>query len=619
MSDKWGKLSLSQVIPSEATDAIKGVGDIAKTISDALNLALDLAKTEARLVSSGNNVDLVGVAVSALTATIEGLLQAGKLHVLFVPVPRSLPAAPTTITLPPNLTDYMAGLGFSWQETKISFSEATAQTGTTVTADSKNVTGTSVTSANNAYAQLMSTGTGGNKGFYRTVASAMYDLKDPNRPAYESPGDYIACAALVAGTTSFYEVLQTAAAFNAVFRPPSGGLARSTVPVPANLKVMTTTLPRSQKMGVRLDWDPPRATFSSPYFPGVSMRVTKYAVIRTTDKTANNAHNVIDLLGTSALTEGLVVGNTKVVAIGSGGNASYVDEGILEVSKDYYYCVAWKVTLTEGGKDKELPWDLVSAVRRVDTRRIPPNSRGVPPDWTAYGSAIDVVPDVSVSIKTALATLQARATGASSNTVIDALTALQKNTTALVSKITTLSGKIQALTTALQSVPSVYATEFHGVGGDAFLLGELAIRLTDATDKSRPPFDGNEYVIGVVIVAGGPRQADVSPAISFLNSMFGTTTNTPGASTLVAPSTPIGLSITPQGQQRSALSLALSAIEPIITQAEQIAFSDDLKAAPSASITANAAPKNAFAENMLSVDSTDPANPRASETGVAVC
>jgi hypothetical protein len=201
-----------------------------------------------------------------------------------------------------------------------------------------------------------------------------------------------------------------------------------------------------------------------------------------------------------------------------------VDDESLDASRTYHYCVAWQVAVTENGVETTLPWDLVSAVRRVDLRRLPPGTQGVAPDWSSRGSVLDLMPDLAVQVRAMLAQVTAigdRAGGGARGAVSDGLAVLERNIDAFSERLEAVSVRSAQLAAGFaDALPGLYATSFSGTGGTTFLLAELARRLNDASDATRPPFDSNEYVMGVVMVAGGPRLADVQASAGLLQTLF---------------------------------------------------------------------------------------------------
>lgn len=502
----WSALKLSDLVPATAINAVTKTTDVVQQFLTALRTAIATEKAYAAALDSSSNVDVLGILVQAIKDIVESLLQATKVHALFVPIPKQTDPQTPALSLPTTLADVGYSLGFDVEQAGLTFADGTSA----------------------AYATLSQAGRGGNRTFFQTVVQSLYDELDPNRPLYLAPNDAIACTAIVVGAASAASLIQAANTFNRLFQPETSFAARL-VPVPQNIRVSPISAPGATTMGVGVYWDSPKTSFDSPYFPTVSMRVKKYAVIRSTARTAPLARNVLDFFDKRDLTEGMTstdeAKSSTVIAVGSTFNSSFIDNDDLDPTKTYYYCVAWQVAIDEAESTTVLPWDLVSAVRKVVVRRVPPNVLGTPPDWSARGSVIDLLPDVAAQIRTALAQVTSigeRSSGDSSNAVTEGLNTLQKNVDALATRLDALNQQAAQIGAMFaDALPGLYVTSFTGIGGNTFLVGELASRLNDTSDTSRPPFDSNEYVMGVVLVVGGPRLVDVQPIANLLSSLFG--------------------------------------------------------------------------------------------------
>ncbi len=558
---------------SAASDAITAY---IKTLQDGLAFA--------RLYQKNFHTsapDAATAIVKALIDTIEGLLQTGKIHVLFIPMAKVFAQAPgDNSNVPPTLNDVATALGFSF-----------AEAGLVVTKD-----------ATQAYARLAG-GRGGNKGFFNTFLSSLTDLLDANRPAYDSPKDAVVMGVALAGAQSFAQTVEMAASFNRIFKPAGNAdLTARTIPNPQNLTTKIIALPQSQQMGVRLEWDAPKNIYVLPFFPGVSVKVSRYAVIRSTSNRAMSAKNVSDLFATRDLTVGLTSPDAAkahtVVGIGSGSNTTFVDDATLDRLKTYYYHVAWEVVVTEKGVATTIKFDKLSNVAKTKTSAPYLSQNSVPPDWAAYGSLLDIVPDVSQQIKVLLEQLRAiseRQIGAAAqiNATVDLMNVQLVDSLAHLDELNTAVKRFTAV--LAEPFPSLHSTTFSGVGGNAFLISELAKRLQDTSDSNRPPFDDSEYVMGMCIVGGGPRMADIQPVVDFLNSLFGTpNADNPLLGILNVIDTVVTAQETKFGQNMTATTETVDPLTGLPVRAETPALSED----------------------GLPVQTNDPANPDAGFTNI---
>jgi hypothetical protein len=462
----WKSINFNAIIPSEVTAVVEGSTSL-------IDQYLTLARTTATLMKTfqgrlGGGTDVVGTALKALIDSLEGFLQLGKVHVLFVPMAKVYP-------------DRVGALG-------------------------------------------------GNDKFFSIFSKALKDEFDPNRPQYTESNDAVVMSVAMAGAPSYAASIEIAAAFNRIFHPPSNSdLAANTVPTPQNLRAKAVAHPSSRRVAVRLEWDAPKALFTFPFFPGVGTGVKRYAVIRSTDQTILNARSVLDLFNTRTLSTGMTSTDKKkvhkVVAVGTGANSTFVDKGEdLDPAKSYYYAVAWELTVTERGKDTVIKFDKLSNV--VKTRVLAPavSETGNPPNWSALPSLAQLVPALADS--TFLLTQQLRSfsekTKGSKGGLSKALTLGTARLDRIVQDIDSINTSFKRLKASIgQPIPTIHGTTFSGVGGNDFLLAQLSAALHDESDINRPPFDDNEYVLGVCIVAGGPRIPDIQPIIDFLTALFG--------------------------------------------------------------------------------------------------
>ena len=531
-SGSWHALNLNKIVPQ---DILSLISSAASMLDDYLKVALVAinvaeAAEEVFAVTVAAVADAYGVLVKGLVDIIEGFLQAGKVHLLFIPIPKQLgkDGVATPPTVPSTLNEIAYSLGMSLTDSDVAgLKEANDLA---YLAAALPAVAAQYGDAADPYAQLRNKGTGGNAGFFNTFLASLYDQADPNRPMYVSPGDAVGCTVILAGAASVADMLKVANAFTRLFHPnASAGLASRLVPTPQNVRTTVIAAPAAKKMAVQISWDPAKPSFDTPYFPSASVRVQQYALIRSTSPKAMNARHVLDLFATADLVEGLTSidadKSSQVIAIGAGTYNIYVDSSPLDPTKTYYYCVAWQVEVVEGTAETLLPWDLLSTVSKANMRRVPVGTRGTPPDWTAVGSAIDVIPTVSVVIRTLLAQVSAignRATSGPGAVVSAGLEALKANVQALTNRVIDINATIQRIAAMFkEELPALYATEFHGLGGVPYIVQELSRRLGDTSDTSRPPFDSNEYVLGVVIVAGGPRMPDIQAAVDLLGLLFG--------------------------------------------------------------------------------------------------
>lgn len=500
----WKSVQLSSMLPSEIVTAVQSITSIVQQFVDLEKQAINVAKIYQQKLDGGGGVDVVGTLIQAVVDVVEGALQAGKVQVLFVPITKQIPPEVLSF-LPPTLDALTVELGWDLEQPTVPFAAGAAT----------------------AYAALAGQ-TGGNAGFFNAFMQSVNDVLDPNRPQYLQQNDAVTMTVLLLGAPAYADAASYASTLGRVFKPPTNSdLAAGTVPTPRNLRAKVITAPNTPGISARLDWDNPPPLFQPPYFPSVVLRVSRYAVIRSTSEDAASAATVLDLFSTQSLTQGMTsddqAKSSVVVSIGSGLNSTYVDTETLDATIPYYYFVAWEVKVTEEGKTTTLPFDKLSNVCKVKVKT-PVPTVGVPPDWMAYGSPLALIPDLQLQVEAMLEKVKAlgdRQGGGVKGALSNALDLALANLDRLVAQLDQANAAFSRLGAVFNSaLPGIYTTSMTGVGGNAFLVAELARRLQDTSDSGRPPFDDNEYVLGLCIVAGGPRIPDIQPVIDLLASLF---------------------------------------------------------------------------------------------------
>lgn len=564
----WTVINPNQLIPPALAAAVNAA---ASALSGSLSISLPALPTTFALPSPPNPATAV---IEAILSTLESLLKGGPIHVLTIPIAKTIPGQGVAL-LPPTLDDLQGALN-------------------------QTVGSTDSTDAS-SYAGMIS-GAGGNAGFYRAFATAMMNVQDPNRPQYDAQTDAVVMAVLLVGAPNFPAIVSAASTLDVLVAPPGDSSASArTVPIPQNLKVTVVSASQSPGIGVQLEWDSPSDSFASPYFPGVVNKVTQYAVIRSTSSTAQSARSVLDFFTTQTLTAGMTSadGTATVVAIGTGTTSSYLDATASDPSVPAYYCVAWQVEATENGDTSTaLQFDRVSNVTKVSVTAPPPPQTGGSPGWIGAASAIASFPAVeqaASALVAQVASLLAPPNGATATSRLSAASGLASAANARLSvNASGLVSDLQRTAAAFsRPIPSMYVTQVsHNSGGNAYLLQQLATLLGNQSDPSTPPFFSGEYVCGVCFVAGAPRMADLAPQQAFFNAMFGA----------AAPSNPLmGL---------------LAAIDTAVTAAEAATFGANMLPLPAGSAAATPPSTPVIAADGTPVGTSDPANPNAGATNV---
>lgn len=563
---QWSVINANQLIPSDLVSAVKSTAGLTtaaiKALHDAINGLISIP-------SIPDILDVSAATASALVSALNSLVAGTKAHAILIPIAKTIPNQP-----PPKAPATISDLQ-TWLDIKLSPAGKTAE----------------------AYQTLISN-TGGNAGFYRTFLESLFDTKDPNRPQYVNQSDAVTMTVIMAGAASYAAVSQVASLFDQLTKPqgPIGGAGARIIPVPQNVAARPVAAATGKRIAIQITWDAPPLIIRKPYFPGLSITVRRYAVIRMTEPSAPSARNVADLFPTGTLTEGMSSRGSTVVAIGSGLNSRFLDlEPPTDVSKPLYYCVAWEVDITEPSGTVTKTFDQISNVVKVHTASPPPAHTGSPPDWRAINAAVDVFPDLSTTIQRALAQIGSFVEGKPSPTA--RLTGALKTSTAMATRLATRADNLLLDINRLQAslsrpLPSLHAIQLtNGTGGNAFLAAELARRLGDQTDPNRPPFDNGEYVCGICIVAGAPRLADLESTVTLLKS-------------LVSPAT-----------SSNPLLSVLTAIDTVVTQTEATVFGPGITPATNSS-TSPPAPTPVISDSGTPVGTRDPRNPNQGDTNI---
>lgn len=499
----WTALKGSDIVPPNLLASFELGTKAYQTYLSLLQTAIELS----RLAQSTLNPEAPNVlqaVVQNIVDVVEGFLQTGKVHVLFIPLGKIYPTVIDS-ELPSSLGDMAEFFGVSQE------------------AITRNVP----LNAARAYSNALK-GNGGNAGFLKTFVESLIDELDPNRPQYTNEKDAVAMQVILVGANSFGAAADAAAGLNRIFKPKSNkDLASNQLPIPQDLKAKVIGVPSDTRIGVRLDWETPPAKFSSRFFPGTYTRVKRVAVIRSTDPRVRSKASVLDLFTTQTLTEGLESTDSnkfhKVIGIASGATTTWIDNEELDAAKVYYYTLAWELESAEDGTLTTHKFDKISSVVKTQVRKTTDTDAGNPPNWQSEEAPLDAIPGLAQQSKVLLERLKAQTTRANGPKALlsSALATLATNLERQAKQIEDITSQMNTLKAAISiPLPQLYTTSITGVGGNAMLVAELAARLFDPDDNSRPPFDNGQYVLGVCIVAGGPRAPDLSVVTALMNDLF---------------------------------------------------------------------------------------------------
>lgn len=525
---QWSVIDAGELIPADLVEAVKGATRLATATVQAMQ---DGINTIASVPSFPDLPDLSAAAAAVIVTALDALVSGTKAHVVLIPISKVIPDPPPP-RAPATVEDLQA-----WLDVRLGPTTGTAE----------------------AYQALVS-GVGGNAGFYRAFLESLFDVGDPNRPQFLNQSDAITMTVIMAGAASYASAAHAASVIDQLVRPTGsgGGAGGRVLPIPQGVSARPVAAAAGGRIAIQVSWDPPQNVIALPYFPGLSMAVRRYAIIRVTKSSATSVRGVLDLFSTQNLTEGMSTKDAKVVAVGSGLNSRFLDaDPPTDPTAPLYYCVAWEVDVVEPSGTVTMPFDQVSGMAKVAATAPPPSVSGSPPDWRSVGVAMDAFPGLSNTVRRVLAQLESLLQGRPSPT--SRLAAAMKDAANMAQRLSARSGDLLVDVDRLQAslsrpLPSLHAIQLtSGTGGNAFLAAELARRLGDLSDSARPPFDAGEYVCGVCVVAGAPRLADLAPIIALFGSLVG-----------------------PADDDNPLLSV-LTAIDTVVTQAEATVFDPGMR------------------------------------------
>ena len=541
----WETLQLPKV-PSSVTTAVDAVKSIATTASTGLQVVKGLLEALSTVIPA--NLDASQLAINAAVAVIEAAIKAittdTGIYVLLVPppnlviIPDAVKAAlASVVAVSPTLEGLNTQALFNAEQT---------------------------TTHEAAILRDLFSATGGNAGFVRTVVESFDDQGDASRPILADTaavgGFYV-----VAGSSNIADLIPFTNGMSSLIAPGQPtALDPPSLPVPRSLKAQVAA-----GGNVLLRWDP-RSPISAIPVLGTYALVTEIAVIRATSVKMLSAGTTQELFGTTALTVGMTDGyGTKVIAIQS-DKGTYLDEEEHPPATTYYYATSYHLklgTLSElsSGGGSDMGFTRVSNVSKVYLSAAGHGASrsvsGVPPDWIRTPRAIDLFPAISGLLdKVSAITSQLGATTDGYGDLLKAaVTVIEqqiKNYETLATNLTAGLASISAI--ASINLGAVSARPFSGTGGVNFVKKDIIKAFGDTTDPKRPPFDGNEFVSGVVILATTPE------AIALLEQLLGSL-----------------------GSSAGLISDALAKIDVALSALETAAFNDNMT--PGAPVSASSA------------------------------
>lgn len=563
----WKTFELPKV-PSGISTAVDGLKTVAATASAALSVVKTLLEAVSATATTSLSVSQIAIqtAVASIEAAVESLTQDTGVYVLLVP-PRSKVIIP--------------------DEVKVALSSSLAITPTPEGLNTQAMfVGETTTNQEAAILRSMFSATGGNAGFVRAVIESFDDAGDANRPQL-ADSDAVAGMYIVAGATNIANIIPFTNGMSSLMAPgrPTA-LDAPAIPCPQNVKAKVVS-----GSAVRLQW-----TFQQPLVEipalGTFAKVTEVAIIRSTSVKLLSSSTPQEIFGSSTLSKGMKSGDelTEVVDVvsytGTDLKSTYLDTSEHKPGTGYYYAASFHVKLgtskelnTGGGTDLGFP--RISNVVKVYFSQVdhgtPRSIAGVPPDWYRTPRTIDLFPAMGALLdQVASLAFQLGDTTTGYGDLLKAnvkvIEQQIKGYTDLATKLTAAASAISAISTI--NLGTVSARPFSGTGGVNFVKKDIVKAFGDTSDPNRPPFDGDEFVSGVVILATTPD------AVALLNKVLGSVSS--GASAIA--------------DALAKIDVALAAIEPA-------AFNDDMSVHAATAATAAAASSSAALTTLVGEES----------------
>jgi len=521
MAENWATFGVGDLIPEEVGSIVEAV----TTVTGALNEVLTVTKTALEIVkalastASSNPVELVLAAtVSEIESFIDGLTAQTAAHAIMIPIQKQV-----FVGEEDGLTDLAT--------------ERLVPTGTELENEGNFSLGPSLATID--FVNASEAATGGNAGFWRALAITLSDEGDENKPDFP-PEFAVAGVCIIFGAEDFKDLQGNFALFEQVFDMGNrANVHANTRPVAQNIRTRALPITGSSpaRIGVQIDWDPIPLAVGFPLYSDAVVIPTEIFVVRSTNPqfrerfSWNQAFSREPQDSQSDLQE---EGDNKVIArlTNDGFIVRHIDdEESLEENKLYFYGVSVRYTID----DEVQPMGNFSNVVRTRFERPAGTRRSVQPDWWGTPSLIALFPDLEGLLNTirlevaGIGSRTASNSGASAviDQTISQIDLLLEQGESLLAVINDTAGKLTALTELdVQAAMSSTAFAVSSGGMDRW-MGDLAARMSDLSDPTRPPFDESELVAGIVIVAGAPNLPELQAFLDLLELFFGSSEDNP--------------------------------------------------------------------------------------------
>lgn len=523
MAERWHQAELDKLFPDalrDAVSAIDAVNDQITTAYSIIKAALEAAKLLADLASQDPIEAALRQAIEQIEAFLDGLLEGTTAHAIMIPIQKQYfglgePIPPNSVdptSITPSFDDLVDDGGYAQQVVRDITPESISFVNTTATA------------------------TGGNQGYWRELVLSLYDSGDFAKPDF--PSNFaVTGACVVFGSENLADLYKIIALLNRLLNMGfRADMAARSQPAPSTLSARIMPMPTKGTIGVQLDWAPIPPVKLAPLFSGEQMIITDIFVIRSTDAQLRERFSWGKVFSTEPTSSNDLVSNVNTRVIASIKNdgfiSRYIDDSDLDINQAYYYAIALRYRIG----DVVQPMSLLSNVVRVFYDARPGTTRfSEPPDWFATPSLVQLFPileTINSKIKLFINGLLART--ASNNGIASLIDQTIQQIEALLAQGQKIADELQELENLLRNLANadtatgIYTTTFDvSRGGMQAWTGELARRLSDGSDPTRPPFDGHELVAGFVIVAGAPTLPRLEAFRALLELFFGSSPDNP--------------------------------------------------------------------------------------------
>lgn len=522
----WSNLRLANLLPPPAKTAVDAVGTLTDTINTFLAVAettLSVAKSAAQAAATNPIEATLNATIRELQNTLEGLVKNTSAHAILIPIhkqPFGLGVRPDKDSIPetdrPASFDRLVDDGAFSED---AFGDASE--------------------ASKAFIDNSSTAVGGNQGFWKTLALSLQDEGDSNRPNF--PSNFaVTGVCIIVGATSLQELDGKLNVIKSIFKVNNrtDPFSRSQPSITElNVKVIPDLSESPAKIAVRLSWPSVPPIVAASAFGGELRVIKEIFVIRSTDKKIREQFSWSDVFSRQPLDVSSDLqeeGPTKVIARikNDGFVQSYIDEDpSLDPTTSYYYAVLPRYEI-DGTTQ---PMGNLSPVRRVILSDPQATVNSEAPDWWASPTLVKMIPSlykVLQKLEILISKLESRTVSNSGllgmiNQTIEQLSLLSQQLEDVNEEIQSTADKLESILS--EGTAGIFSTNISvNKGGTSAWIAELAKRLSDPEDSSRPPFDsGHEFVSGLVIMAGAPRPPELNEIKSLLSLLFGSSSQNP--------------------------------------------------------------------------------------------